>query len=313
MGEQMIVGVCTYRRPLMLADCLESLAIQSIPGDLSLSIVVVDNEAAPNNRQLVERFAAKGPLTVHYVHQPQRGIASARNSILDKAAELRVDWIAMLDDDETAAPDWIERLMAPEYRDTPVLWGSQVIVHSRPRPFWTLRRSSGPRDDDEGIEADLAHTNNVRFSTQLIEAGLRFNETLGMMGGEDAEFFARAHRLGFKIKRTTRAITYEEAHPERFTFSGRFYRVYWCAISDTRRQITLCGKRSMYKTCAFDVPAEFLEGSLTLLGSPLRLFKSAEKFKRRAISGSNKIAHALGVVAGMVGMLPRPYRETSGR
>jgi len=121
--EHLVVGICTYARPVLLTACLESLARQSVPAGLAVSIAVVDNEPQPVRRALVSGFADRCPFPVHYVHQPRRGIAPARNAILDRAGELQADWIAMIDDDETAAPDWIEKLMAPEYRETPVLWG----------------------------------------------------------------------------------------------------------------------------------------------------------------------------------------------
>lgn len=313
LGERVVVGVCTYGRPVMLADCLESLALQSVPADLSLSIVVVDNEAQPNRRQLVEDFGGKSPFRVYYVHQPQRGIARARNATLDKAMELRADWIAMLDDDETAAPDWIAELMAPEYRDTPVLMGEQVIVYPHPLPFWARIKRYRERHEREGTEQSWAHTNNVRFSKDLVEAGLRFDEGLGLMGGEDAVFFAHAHLRGFTIKHTARAVTFEFPHPERFTFFGQVYRAYWTSAAEVRRRLLLDDPRSVYLDSARQLPVAFLEGTLGLLGSPVRAIKSTEKFKRRVVSSAKQVASAAGTIAGLIRILPRPYRKVIGR
>ncbi len=47
-----------------------------------------------------------------YRHQPQRGIPQARNAALDAARELGATHVAFIDDDETAAPDWLAALWA---------------------------------------------------------------------------------------------------------------------------------------------------------------------------------------------------------
>ena len=319
MSELVIVGVCTFHRPIMLADCLKSLAVQSIPHGLELAIVVVDNEPEPNRQNYVSEFAVKCQFPVYYVHQPRQGIACARNAVLDKATQLGAAWIAMLDDDETAAPDWVQKLMAPEYRDTPVLSGQRIFVYPQDVPFWAkLKQKSTDRElaielDLEGAERRIAHTNNVRFSISLIEAGLRFDERLGMMGGEDQEFFSRAHSAGFKIKRTSRAVTYEAAHPERLTFGGQFYRFFWYSVSNTRIRLLRGEKRDVYWECLYEVPLDLIIGTLRILGSPLRVFKGREKFKRRANSGAKQIAQAIGVVTALLGIMPKPYRKTVGQ
>lgn len=92
------LGVCTYKRPVMLRACLDSLTRQVVPSDLSLAIVVVDNEPEGDAEHTVSSFTATTDIPVHYVHEPRRGIATARNAILDKASELAADFIAMTDE-----------------------------------------------------------------------------------------------------------------------------------------------------------------------------------------------------------------------
>jgi glycosyltransferase involved in cell wall biosynthesis len=82
----------------MLRACLDSLTRQVVPSDLSLAIVVVDNEPEGDAEHTVSSFTATTDIPVHYVHEPRRGIATARNAILDKASELAADFIAMTDE-----------------------------------------------------------------------------------------------------------------------------------------------------------------------------------------------------------------------
>jgi succinoglycan biosynthesis protein ExoM len=81
--DKVAICVCTFRRPVMLRACLNSLARQQVGPDLIVSIVVVDNEPEPNNCARVGGFAEDCPFPVHYTHEPRRGIAAARNAALD--------------------------------------------------------------------------------------------------------------------------------------------------------------------------------------------------------------------------------------
>src|SRR5262245_8558809 len=135
-SQVVVIGLCTYKRPKMLLACLESLARQITPEDCAVHIVVVDNEEQPNAQATVEEIARRSPIPVHYVHEPRRGIATARNASLDKAVALGADWIATLDDDETAEADWIAELMSPKFRDVPVLVGQRNFVYASRPSFW---------------------------------------------------------------------------------------------------------------------------------------------------------------------------------
>jgi succinoglycan biosynthesis protein ExoM len=311
MQLKVVVGVCTFRRPKMLRVCLDSLAAQVAPPDIALSIVVVDNEPEPNNRGVVEGFAPACPFPVHYVHQPRRGIAAARNAVLDKATELGADWIAMMDDDETADPNWIADLMAPEYRHVPVLMGKHSYVYPDPPPFWVVRR---PRRGDKPISSEVlqvASTSNVRFSTDLLRAGLRFDESLGFLPTEDWRFFKQGYRLGFHIERHPRAITNEPLHPERLTYRAIMGRVYGHYAALTRNAIYDEGRAAAYR----EVPSamrDVMIGAVEVLLSPLAAPFSMYRFKRLALTGGRTFARGWGRMSAVVGVLPQPYRTTAG-
>jgi len=330
---RLTVCLCTCQRPTMLARCLESLGAQILPDDLAISLVVVDNDPASSARLTVAQFCADAPFSVYYVHQPERGIARARNAALGKALDLAAGWIAMLDDDEIAEPDWIAQLMHPDYLDVPVLMGRNIAVYPTPRPFWVQVKEG---KSEEGQRLKTAYTGNVRFSIALLQAGLRFDEGLGLMGGEDDEFFALAHTKGFEIRRTLRAVTYEPVHPERLTYGAQVHRAYWCAASQLRRlSVTRTwGGAALRK--AHTIPLNLLFGSAWLLASsvPAALFVFAfmltridgsddgwaarasmaltASFKTMALGGGKKLAKGLGRGTALIGILPQPYRSIHG-
>jgi glycosyltransferase involved in cell wall biosynthesis len=309
--QRVLIGVCTCLRPKMLERCLDSLVEQLFSSDIVVETIVVDNDRDPSARDVVQRIAGRSWLPLKYKHVRRRGIAIARNAVLDHA-KLRhcFDWVAFIDDDEVADPDWIAALMAPEYRATPVLMGRQELIYPDPLPFWGTRRQKPRRREGEAVKT--AYTNNVRFSTDLIGAGLRFNEALGLMGGEDQEFFTEAYKRGFQIRRTERAITHETVHAERLTYRAQFGRAYWCAASNLRRLAVDRGWLRAGLIKAHTVPISIVFGALEVLASPLFIAGGVTTFKRRALAGGKKIAKGLGRATAMTGCLPRPYLHVVG-
>jgi succinoglycan biosynthesis protein ExoM len=293
----------------MLKSCLASLRAQTVPDDCLLHVVVVDNEPQPNAKPLVEEIAGLGSIPFHYVHEPVRGIARGRNAILDKAKALGAHWIAMLDDDETAAPDWIKQLMASEYRHIPVLCGRRIWVYPEPRPFWAPEKES--RLPIEGGVAKHGTTSNVRFSAALIHAGLRFDESMGLAGGSDQRFFNLAVLSGFAIHVTNRAVTHETAHPERLTYRFMVTRHYAHSASQVSHKIKARGYAALMK----DAPKRLLDVPLGLLELFLCIPAAAfgrRHFKQFALSGGKRIAQAAGHVALAAGHLPQAYRDVAG-
>jgi succinoglycan biosynthesis protein ExoM len=303
------VGVPTCRRPKMLARCLASLATQTAD-NFDLVIVVASNGPdADANRAAVERFATWSPFPVEYLHDPVQSIARARNAILDTARRAAAQWVAFVDDDAVAAPDWLANLMAPQYLHVPVLMGVNLYLYPTPRPFWA------PSDEVKGYEGQAhktAYTGNVRFSAELIHAGLRFNERLGLMGGEDNEFFAAAHARGFEIRQTLRAVTREVAHPERLTYRALVYRSYWCAASEIRRLSITQGHARAALRKAHTIPLNLIFGTAWIIAAGAAAIISRRTFKRFAIEGGKKLAKAAGRTAAFIGVNPQPYRIIHG-
>jgi succinoglycan biosynthesis protein ExoM len=298
MGEpRIVIGVPTCRRPKMLARCLASLAAQRGIEEFVVTVVVASNGMDAKHTEaavVADRYGAV------FLCDPVQSIARARNAVLDAAARLNADWIAFVDDDAVADPDWLASLMHPDYLGTPVLMGVNLYVYPEPRPFWA------PVDDEpkgcEGQRCKTAYTGNVRFSTALMRAGLRFDEGLRLMGGEDNEFFAAAHARGFEIRRTLRAITREAAHPERLTYRALVYRSYWCAASELRRLAMTRGAIGAALRKAHTIPLNLMFGLAWLVGAGAAAVFSRDAFKHMAIQGGLKLAKGAGRAAALVGI-----------
>lgn len=97
------VVICTHRRPELLRRSIASVLAQDYPTD-RYELIVVDNAADETTADLVRAVAVEAPVAVTYVVERQPGVSAARNRGI---AEARFDYVAFLDDDATAHPDWL--------------------------------------------------------------------------------------------------------------------------------------------------------------------------------------------------------------
>lgn len=208
-GETVEVCVCTFRRESLNAT-LASLARQELPPGLSLAVIVADNDSDDRRRAGIEAAGRDLGLELRYVHAPARNISIARNACLDAASR---DWIAFIDDDEEARPDWLARLIAARPGHEIVFGVSQAGYPDPATPRWIVsgdfhsNRLSGNDPPWNG------YTANVLIDRRFAAAHrLRFFEELGQTGGEDTRFFFEADRAGARFGYAPQAIV-DEATP----------------------------------------------------------------------------------------------------
>lgn len=192
------VGVCTFRRP-ELADTLRSLDAMDMPEGFDVSIVVADNDDTPTARDLVTALSRELTVPIRYQHAPARNISIARNACLDAST---ADFVAFIDDDETATPAWLAELVAmAEASDAAAVLGP-VRAHYRPdAPDW-MRRGDFHSTLPVWVRGEIqtGYTCNVllRMGSGSLR-GRRFSLARGQTGGEDTEFFDQMHKSGGRI------------------------------------------------------------------------------------------------------------------
>ncbi|MFT3731884.1 MAG: glycosyltransferase family 2 protein [Hyphomicrobium sp.] len=307
--RRIAVCVCTCMRPQLLTACLASLARLNIPAGYFPIVVVIDNDVDQSAKRVVEGFS-DFPLPLKYVVEPRRGIAIARNRALRAAQEFDVGWMAFIDDDETAHPDWLVGLMHEDYLDTPILMGWQIIEPPHPTPFWYIEDAD--KDPEEGQRCTSAYTNNVRFRMSVPEAGLAFDEQLALSGGEDLQFFFSAHCKGFAIQRTRRAITYEALHVERTGYFRQCYRTVWIAAANFRKDVSKFGNIYAIARRVHTIPIHLIGGLALVVVSPVAFVAGPQWFKRTALLGGRKIGRGVGRLMAIFGYVPQPYAKIDG-
>jgi len=211
------VCVCTYKRP-HVAQTVRSILAQQGICQRNIEIVVVDDDPAWSAEAIVAEIAAAAPLPIRYVPLGAQNVASARNACLEMA---QGSWIAFIDDDEIAKPNWLSNLLSAQVaHGADVVKGFVQAVYPPGTPDWV--RIGDPYTRDCGPTGAILRrppaTCNVFFSREFAKRHrLRFNTALGRCGGEDTEFFSQFCATGAKVIAAREAIVNEIVPQSRVT------------------------------------------------------------------------------------------------
>ncbi len=215
------IGLCTYKRPEQLQRCLRSLAGIERPAAAAVGIIIADNDPEGSAVDVVDCFRRTCDVPVYYRVEAQRGIAFARNAVLKQALELDITELAFIDDDEFADPMWLINLWDYYiHSDADVVRGYVKTIYPPGTPAWITRGGFHQAPCYEtGTSFSWAGTGNVLFNVYklAIEQGLVFDVGFGLTGGEDADFFQRAHHNGAVIRFVENAVVYEELARDRMS------------------------------------------------------------------------------------------------
>lgn len=210
--------VVTYRRPEGLERVLKGLArLRSEKVERpDVQIVVVDNDPRRSASAICEKLAhgIGYPLTYHA--EPRRGISQARNRAVACAVALGAEFMAFVDDDEVPEPLWLDELLFVQQKYAADVVGGPVLPYFyEPVPEWVVKGKFFEQSFERpryptGHLLELTAAGNVLVRTSMFdEMGGRFDEELGLTGGEDTLFFARAYEAGYKLVWADEAVAHE--------------------------------------------------------------------------------------------------------
>jgi succinoglycan biosynthesis protein ExoM len=210
------VCICTYQRP-HLRETIASILLQDCLDQLSIEILVCDDDPGGSAKSLVEITAGRTPITIRYLATGANNIAAARNKCL---AEAKGNWIAFIDDDEVAEPDWLSKLVAAQNAyNADVVKGYVRGVYPPTTPAWVLAGDPYTRNyGATGRPLVTAASGNVFFKRDTaISSGVKFDLAFGVSGGEDTDFFGRLGAIGARMIASRDAIVNEIIPPDRIT------------------------------------------------------------------------------------------------
>lgn len=217
-----IIGLCTFKRPALLKLCLESLANLSIPDGVCVEFVVVDNEPSDISKKLVNAA------NFVYLTEPQQGLVYARNALLEYASKKATDYIGIIDDDEVLEKDWLlNMLISMDETNADAVSGPIETILPKKAPS-CLKHAYQFSKVSEYKQSKTLAMGNVFFKAALIQDGLRFDQKFNHSGGEDIDFFKRAALNGALLIRSPLAEVKELLTEEKaslFAFYQRVLRV----------------------------------------------------------------------------------------
>jgi glycosyltransferase involved in cell wall biosynthesis len=214
------ICICTYRRPARLLRLLQSLRNLDATTPAH-EIIVVDNDAGGTAEPAVRQARAEG-VDAHYLVEPVRGIARARNQSL---APARGEYVAFIDDDEEADPQWLVELwrevirhradggfgpVLPRFNDTTPRWLIEGGFFERPRfPTGTHL--------PDALKRGMRTGNALTRREPLMALPGPFDDRYDLTGGEDTDLFRRMIGAGCRFIAVDSAIVYEHLLPARTT------------------------------------------------------------------------------------------------
>ncbi len=215
----------TFRRTERALAAARSILAQTT--DANFELILVDNDPAGGAMAELRRLAAETSIPVLVLHEPNPGVANARNAGLRAA---RGRFIAFLDDDEIAPLDWLtEMLRAQRELGADVVFGP-VFTRLETVPgqhrdyfeaFFARDPGHGQRLIDEAYGCGCSLIRRAVLPSHAPFAA-RCNET----GGEDDVLFEALRARGCRFGWAPDGYVFETPEPSRVTLDYTLRRAF---------------------------------------------------------------------------------------
>lgn len=190
--------ICTYNRAHLLGRVLDACFEQTVSAP-EYEIVLVNDGSTDETPAVIAKAQARATCTFTVVHQPNGGLAKARNAGLARSTGER---IILIDDDVLPLPNFVEEhLRSHAAHPDAIVRGAAINVDNiddLPIPVWSLRNYSG----------NYFWTTNVSVPLAKLRAVGGFNESFAEYGWEDIDVGLRLRFAGVKAVFNRRAIVY---------------------------------------------------------------------------------------------------------
>ncbi|TPI68684.1 glycosyltransferase [Mesorhizobium sp. B2-8-9] len=264
-----VVTLPTFKRPKQVLETLASLKAQRT--GRRFAVIVMENEAeAREGAKAVLPLFESGEMPGMVIIAHERGNCSAYNAGWQTAILQFPNFrhLLVIDDDEIAEPDWLERMCgAAETLEADIVGGPQVPIfadasHAR----WAEHPVFAPPYRETGRVPALYSSGNLLLGRNVLKdmgppfLDLRFN----FMGGGDSDFLSRCAQKGLVLGWCAEAKVNE-------TVPARRVEADWIRARSLRNGVisTLVEKKKRAGTPLAGLKV-FLKSLALLAASPLR-------------------------------------------
>lgn len=244
---KLTVIVPTYNRAESLRKTLDSLCSATLPSDLKVDVIVVNNNSTDNTAQVVEEMTTRFvDIGFKYLFEPEQGRSQAVNAGLRVAEG---DLISTIDDDEQISQDWYVEIhkIFNERWDAVDFAGGKILPNLEIEPpEWVEPLKEGAlcwRDfgDDEWTydeNSPMITGAHGIFKKSIFERIGFYNEALGVrgkgfLGGEDEVFYDQLIQHGFRGIYLPKLVVHHDVPARRLTKA--FYRRWLIGVGMSRR------------------------------------------------------------------------------
>jgi glycosyltransferase involved in cell wall biosynthesis len=279
---------------------------------------VTDNEGSEQIKELCHDFGRGCFDSLLYVHEPRRGISHARNTCLDNIPD-GTDFVAMIDDDEVPAQDWLEQLLVAQRESgADVVIGPTTPTFESQTPAWVALSGffKKPRDQDSlvHLQADpaAATCNALVRSRPLATSGVRFHPRLALSGGEDALFFRELRHAGCTFAWSAHARVFETIPPQKarlaYMLREEFRRGNVRIFLNRFMEGRVRGPAGPVKTARVREGRRAVKRILCGLGGVLGSLPRWSTRRDRMAMSAARIARGVGMLSGLLGIRNRHYQ-----
>jgi GT2 family glycosyltransferase len=304
---EVVVCIPSFRRPQHLRLTLESLADQRTAR--RFAVVVVENDALRRESVPVAiEFLWTGNIPGLCIVEPRQGNCHAINAAFETALATfpAATKLLMIDDDEIASPEWLERMVGAAEATAADLVGGPVLPDFDDDLKRGLRRHPAfrPPYDESGPVPIIYGCGNCLITRRVFEtlADPAFDLKFNFLGGGDTDFFVRCRQAGMQFHWAADAVITETVPRSRT--NPRWLVVRGLRIGAINYHIEVKAARTVWSR------ARLLAKMLAML--PLSLIRAGRLVatEHKALIALHPMTVAVGSALAAVGIEPQPYKAS---
>jgi len=213
---EITVVVPTYKRPDGLSRAVSSLLQQT--GVPDFDILIVDNDPNASAKNAADDLRAQSESNnIRYIHEPNAGVANARNAAMDN---LSTRLVAFLDDDQSVPRNWLHSLLDFHAANpAPVSFGPVVtkLPKSSAKHIDYLKAFFARElDVKSGYIDHFYGCGNALLDLSIIQRkGPLFDTSMNECGGEDDLLFQSLKERGERFGWCAEAPAFEHVPESR--------------------------------------------------------------------------------------------------
>lgn len=214
-SAEVSIIIPTYNRATMLRTTLDALSRQLLAPE-SVEVIVVDDGAAEETAQVTRE---NRPLTVRYLPQAKGGATQARNA---GALGATGRYLVFMDDDIEMLPRTLAELLAVARQQAGVVVLATLLDAPAEAPAVLTAADSVAAIPFTACQTGLLCVTRDDF----MSLGMFQDPTGGWPNWDDVDFGYRAHRAGYRLLRSRRALAihHDAAVPDWEARKRRWYQ-----------------------------------------------------------------------------------------